>query len=108
MRFCLHPGCKKRQEAVRCDEHSRGREQVGRGSSTERGYDWRWRKAAKAFLALPENALCRVCRVAGVRVAATVVDHVVPHRGDERLFWDVTNWQPVCAPCHNRKTGGGE
>ncbi|WP_323784771.1 HNH endonuclease signature motif containing protein [Thalassovita sp.] len=34
--------------------------------------------------------------------SATVVDHIKAHRGDERLFWDRTNWQPLCAPCHNR------
>ncbi|MDE4173662.1 HNH endonuclease [Phaeobacter sp. PT47_59] len=33
---------------------------------------------------------------------ATVVDHIKAHRGDERLFWGRTNWQPLCASCHNR------
>jgi 5-methylcytosine-specific restriction protein A len=37
-------------------------------------------------------------------VAATVVDHVVPHRGDQRLFWDPGNWAPSCKPCHDAKT----
>jgi 5-methylcytosine-specific restriction protein A len=37
-------------------------------------------------------------------VAATVVDHVVPHRGDQRLFWDTANWAPSCKPCHDAKT----
>ena len=37
----------------------------------------------------------------------TVVDHIVPHRGDARLFWDEDNWQPLCKSCHDRKTGGG-
>jgi 5-methylcytosine-specific restriction endonuclease McrA len=34
--------------------------------------------------------------------AATVVDHKRPHHGDKALFWDVSNWQALCAPCHNR------
>lgn len=34
-------------------------------------------------------------------VAATVVDHIIPHRGDETLFWDPINHQALCAPCHN-------
>nr|WP_292832122.1 HNH endonuclease signature motif containing protein [Mesorhizobium sp.] len=21
-----------------------------------------------------------------------------------RLFWDRSNWQPLCKPCHDRKT----
>ncbi len=29
------------------------------------------------------------------------MDHIKPHRGDLALFWDRTNWQPLCNPCHN-------
>jgi 5-methylcytosine-specific restriction protein A len=36
-----------------------------------------------------------------VRRQATVVDHVVPHRGSQRLFWDPRNWQPSCDWHHN-------
>nr|WP_246413968.1 HNH endonuclease [Martelella radicis] len=32
---------------------------------------------------------------------AALVDHKIPHRGDQRLFWDRTNWQPLCHHCHN-------
>ncbi len=35
---------------------------------------------------------------------ATVVDHIKPHKGDERLFFDINNLQPLCKPCHDRKT----
>ena len=38
---------------------------------------------------------------------ATVVDHVIPHRGDRKLFWDEQNWQPLCKECHDKKTGQG-
>ena len=43
----------------------------------------------------------------GKLTPATVVDHIVPHRGDPRLFWDEKNWQPLCKECHDRKTGQG-
>ena len=33
--------------------------------------------------------------------AATVVDHIIPHRGDKTLFWDETNWQSLCKTCHD-------
>jgi len=36
--------------------------------------------------------------------AATVVDHIVPHKGDAVLFWKQSNWQALCRDCHNRKT----
>lgn len=37
---------------------------------------------------------------------ATVVDHIIPHRGDlsSAAFWDETNWQPLCKRHHDRKT----
>ena len=38
---------------------------------------------------------------------ATVVDHVIPHRGNKQLFWDEKNWQPLCKSCHDLKTGMG-
>lgn len=37
-------------------------------------------------------------------MAATVVDHIIPHKGDQYLFWDRSNWQPLCKLCHDRKT----
>lgn len=60
----------------------------------------RWRKARKRFLA--ENPLCAYCEQQGLEVPATVVDHKQPHNGDPVLFWEVSNWQPLCAPCHSR------
>ena len=35
---------------------------------------------------------------------ATVVDHIKPHHGDQRLFWDVGNWQSLCKAHHDSKT----
>lgn len=43
-------------------------------------------------------------RKVGRLTQATVVDHIVPHRGDQKLFWDESNWQPLCKPCHDKKT----
>ena len=62
-------------------------------------YDHQWRKARAAFLM--ENPFCRMHEERGAMVLATVVDHIVPHRGDHELFWDQSNWQPLCDHCHN-------
>jgi 5-methylcytosine-specific restriction endonuclease McrA len=35
---------------------------------------------------------------------AQVTDHIRPHKGNEELFYDQTNWQPLCKSCHDRKT----
>nr|DAY20651.1 MAG TPA: HNH endonuclease [Caudoviricetes sp.] len=76
-----------------------------RGGAAERGYDGRWRKARIAFL--QRNPLCVECMRKGVLTPATVVDHIIPHRGDKELFWNEENWQALCKSCHDRKTGSG-
>lgn len=60
----------------------------------------RWRRYRRMFLA--EHPLCvnfEICHN-----AATVVDHIEPHQGDWEKFWDPNNHQPMCKPCHDRKT----
>lgn len=73
-----------------------------RGSSSSRGYDRRWEKARLIFIAA--NPLCGRCAAAGRVERTTVVDHIIPHKGDQELFWDKSNWQGLCETCHNRKT----
>ncbi|WP_308302390.1 HNH endonuclease signature motif containing protein [Bacillus sp. V5-8f] len=34
----------------------------------------------------------------------TDVDHIKPHKGNQALFWDSSNWQTLCKPCHSHKT----
>lgn len=66
-------------------------------SSRERGYTWKWQKARAAYLM--ENPICGRCGK-----GASVVDHITPHRGNDALFWDQSNWQSLCQKCHNIKT----
>lgn len=70
-----------------------------RGSAHERGYGARWRRARSAYLA--RHPLCCCCKSNGRIVAASLVDHIEPHRGDMAKFWDSDNWQPLCERCHN-------
>lgn len=70
-----------------------------RGSSTARGYGYRWQKARLTFLT--RHPLCAYCLRLGRTKAATVVDHIIPHRGDQAWFWDSTNWQALCVTCHD-------
>lgn len=64
-------------------------------------YGRKWRKARAAFLS--GNPWCCMCKEAGIMRAATVVDHVTPHRGDHGLFWNTGNWQSLCQQHHNRE-----
>ena len=84
----------------------RPRPREDRESACKRGYDRKWAKARRMYLSA--SPLCVECEVNGRLVPATVVDHIVPHRGDRGLFWDVTNWQALCAMHHSQKTGRGE
>lgn len=106
-RPCRHPGCPQltNDKSGYCDSHlkqERRRLDSQRGTSTQRGYDARWRRYRAAYLA--EHPLCAQCERDGKLTPATVVDHIVPHRGDYSLFWDPGNHQPLCKPCHDRKT----
>ena len=74
-------------------------------SAQQRGYTARWTKARTWYL--HRHPLCVECQAHAVITAATVVDHIVPHRGDSELFWREANWQALCQPHHNRKTQAG-
>ena len=75
-----------------------------RPSAAKRGYGSKWDKARKAFLAAHPTCQCAECVASGHPLAADVVDHIVPHRGNSKLFWDTRNWQAMNHVCHNRKT----
>lgn len=70
-----------------------------RKSSTQRGYGSKWQKAREGFLR--RHPLCKDHEKRGQVVQATVVDHIVPHRGDMAIFWDSSNWQSLCKQCHD-------
>lgn len=110
---CGHTGCPQlvARGVARCPEHEKKQKvevEAQRGTAHERGYNHRWAKARLTYLA--SHPLCVKCLKEGRTTAARVVDHVVPHLGDQALFWDVNNWQALCdftSPynCHGSKTG---
>ncbi len=103
-RPCRFPGCPALSASSYCDKHrsERTRYDRERGSSTERGYDSRWRRYSKQRLR--EHPLCEECQRQGRLTAAAVTDHIIPHRGDMTLFWDAANHESKCIACHNRKS----
>lgn len=78
---------------------------------------YRWQKEREAFLALPENQFCVRCKAEGLvnpgvfrkdgtpetnaRRLHLVVNHKKRHRGDPDLFWDWSNWEPLCPDHHD-------
>lgn len=99
-------GCRALVQSARyCPTHealTRKAADAKRGSAHERGYGKRWQSASKGFLR--QHPLCVRCKDQGTTAAAQVVDHIKPHRGDMTLFWDRSNWQPLCKRCHDIKT----
>ena len=75
-----------------------------RPSAASRGYGTRWRKARKMFLNKHPLCQCIECVGQGLIRAATVVDHIIPHKGNQALFWDQGNWQAMAKKCHDKKT----
>lgn len=115
-RPCPHPGCGVLVERGRCDKHKAQQQRQTdqqRGNSSQRGYTWRWRNYRRSWLRA--HPLCgdRIdgpdaqhsqCLQQQRVTAASVVDHIKPHHGDESLFWDPHNHQSLCETCHNIKT----
>ena len=105
LRPCRHPGCCVLVSDGYCDAH---RPRGDRRS--EEAKSWRWMYQTDEWkldlrpAQLLREPFCRECARRGVRTWATVVDHVVPHRGDWQLFIDPANHQSLCERCHNRKT----
>ena len=68
-------------------------------TSHERGYGMAWQRARRGFLL--SHPLCVMCTAEGKTTIAEVVDHIQPHRGDQSLFWDQSNWQSLCKAHHD-------
>lgn len=100
---CKHPGCPElvAPGTKYCEKHKALHPEEVRSASS-RGYSRAWQKASKAYLT--SHPLCVNCVKEGKYTKATVVDHIVPHRGDQTLFWDQNNWQALCKKCHDKKT----
>lgn len=88
-----YPRTAKRHQAATPDE---------RPNSHQRGYNRRWRAYRAGFLL--RNPLCVHCQARGIITPGSEVDHIIPHRGDTKVFWDYDNHQALCKPCHSRKT----
>jgi len=97
---CRHPRCSAYAVAEGfCSAHRyylRERIAGPKGSNlTTHNKRFMWMR--RAFMS--QHPFCAVCSD-----VASVLDHITPHRGNRNLFWDQTNWQALCKPCHARKT----
>lgn len=100
-------GCGELTNGRYCDHHRQHAEAAARdkdrarGTAAQRGYGSKWQRERLAYLR--QHPICAIrhhCRGA----PATVVEHIVPHRGDMKLMWSRSNWQPACKRCADWKT----
>lgn len=96
--------CVCRQER---DRENRARHEAKRKTSRQRGYTSKWEKARASFLKAHPRCL-HVIDGEACGEPATVVHHVIAHRGDPKLFWRKSNWLPVCKACHDGPIQRGE
>ena len=63
----------------------------------------RWKDLRRSQL--DRHPLCQCPHHKGkdVTAVADVVDHIRPHRGNARLFWDARNLQSMTKACHDSR-----
>jgi len=62
---------------------------------TARWQRLRWKVIEKAHFT------CAMCGKLEGQTAKLVADHIIPHKGNEALFWDKGNLQCLCRQCHD-------
>lgn len=103
---CKKPGCGVLTREAWCPQH---KPQKAQRRESAQWHDWYsldiWTKKLRPEQLMREP-FCRACQALNppVRTRATVVDHVVPHRGSWALFIDPLNHQSLCKNHHDQKT----
>ncbi len=113
-KICNHPGCNTliSMKERYCDEHRR--ETVKRKNSEyderrrnkkhDRFYHSKEWKGPRNKIMEKHGGLCLWCERIGLTVKAKVVDHIIPLSVDWSLRAELFNLQPLCDPCHAKKT----
>jgi 5-methylcytosine-specific restriction protein A len=114
-RLCSHPGCNELTTETYCEEHKREKRQQEYRERNNRWlylyHDPRWANPVHGLRAqtLREEPICRQCIADGYpwgmqAAVSTVADHIVPHKGNTRLFYDRKNLQGLCKRHHDIKS----
>lgn len=88
-----------RPSHLRCTPERNKQADLRRGTAQQRGYDSKWSREAKSYR--DDHPLCVGCMAVGRIEPSTLTDHIIPHKGDEKLFWGRSNWQALCKWHHD-------
>lgn len=83
------------------------KDEQGRSQYRDRTEPWRkWYRTARwarlRWQVLTDALFtCAFCGRAEADTSQLIGDHIIPHKGDEAMFFDRANVQCLCAPCHN-------
>ena len=107
---CSYAGCSQLTHNARCEKHEKPKWFAQPSVERKERQSMYKRKSWQAMrkIQLNSHPLCIECERKGKSTLANVVDHVIPHRGDEKIFNDLFNLQSLCKKCHDKKTAGGQ
>lgn len=91
-------------DTCQCQRDRAREREARRPSAAARGYGSKWRRESRAWLAALGAPKC----FCGCGRLADTVEHKQAHKGDHRLMWDRSNWQPAFGACNNRKAARHE
>jgi 5-methylcytosine-specific restriction protein A len=108
VKLCNYPGCSTLTKSYYCPIHQKKAEQNRKGlfqntkRTTSKNYHslyqtYKWKKTSREFL--KENPFCVLC---GAK--SEITDHIIPHKGNEEIFYNKNNLQALCWKCHSKKT----
>jgi 5-methylcytosine-specific restriction endonuclease McrA len=76
-----------------------------RTGAHKRGYGARWTKLRNWWISIqPRCVGWPNANGCPLNATGSIVDHIIPHRGDESLLYSAQNLQTLCRSCHARKT----
>jgi len=106
---CGYPGCGELvQKTSRCPEHTtdaRRQADKYRGSAASRGYDWKWQKFRKRYLAKHPICECRRCMGENIVRPADTIHHIVRLADRPDLKYAVSNLVAMARACHEVEEG---
>ena len=114
-KICSHAGCNKLSRDNYCDEHKETQREkelqrykdynrYSRDNGLHSFYNSKeWKRVRLVVLAHYHN-LCKHCMSNSKMTKADVVDHIVPIEIDYSKRLELSNLQPLCHACHNKKT----